>query len=108
MKLKPFPKGSSNLDGYHYNSSSMELIIRFRSGTGYCYYDVPLSVVTGLLAADSHGSYFGSNIRNNFRYTQLDRVPEVGVAKPQRTKGASPSPQWTAILDRYPRLRLAF
>lgn len=40
-------------------------------GTIYRYYNVPQATYDGLMAADSHGSYFYSNIRTSFVYKKV-------------------------------------
>lgn len=49
---------------YHVNESLLEL--EFHTGATYVYHAVPEAIFQGLLATDSHGSYFNRQIRNHF------------------------------------------
>lgn len=62
---------SSNLDAVAYYPRRRVLLVRFTSGMVYRYDGVPAGVWNGLLAATSHGTYFGSNIRLAYRYRRL-------------------------------------
>lgn len=58
---------SSNIDGMSYDSDKEQLWIRFKDGTVYTYYDVPLAIAKGIYRAGSKGRYFWKKIRNNPR-----------------------------------------
>jgi len=47
------------------------LEIEFNTGRVYQYFDVPQSEYDGLMAADSHGSYFYHNVRSDNRYARI-------------------------------------
>jgi hypothetical protein len=51
-----------------YDSRSATLEIEFVNGSVYQYFDVPVAVFHGLLAAESAGRYFNAHIRNHYRY----------------------------------------
>jgi hypothetical protein len=53
-----------------YDETSRTLIIEFRSGTFYDYFDVPESIYRELLSAESAGNYFAENIRDIYRYAR--------------------------------------
>lgn len=59
---------SSNIDGMVYKAEKEQLWIRFKDGSVYTYFDVPLYVAKGLYKAGSKGKYFWRKIRNNRRY----------------------------------------
>ena len=59
---------SSNIDGMMYKVDKEQLWIRFKDGSVYTYFDVPLNVAKGLHKAGSKGRYFWNKIRNNPRY----------------------------------------
>lgn len=59
---------SSNIDGMVYKVEKEQLWIRFKDGSVYTYFDVPLRVAKGLYKAGSKGKYFWRRIRNNRRY----------------------------------------
>lgn len=54
---------SSNLKKIAYSAKKRVLYVKFHSGNIYRYLHVPPSVIAGLLAAPSHGSYFHNQIR---------------------------------------------
>ncbi len=63
---------SSSLKSVGYLPESKILEAEFVSdGSIYRYYDVPQTTYDGLMAADSHGSYFYSNIRTSFTYKKV-------------------------------------
>jgi KTSC domain len=64
------PVESSLLSSFEY-SDEETLNLHFRSGATYRYFGVPESVVEGLIAAQSKGSYFNRHLRNRFRYQRL-------------------------------------
>jgi hypothetical protein len=47
------------------------LEIEFLDGGVYQYFDVPESIYTGLIQAESAGKYFWANIRGAFRYARV-------------------------------------
>ena len=62
---------SSNLASIGYNSENEILEIEFIHGGVYQYFDVPKEEYEALMHADSHGSYFYYNIRDNYEYVKL-------------------------------------
>jgi hypothetical protein len=64
---------SSLLATVVYHRSESILVLEFRDGASYQYFDVPAEIYTGLLAAESKGSYFNSQIRDCFQYLQVSR-----------------------------------
>lgn len=62
---------STNLADVKYVEETQTLTIRFTSGSEYEYYDVPQSVVDGLMGPGSKGEYFHQNIRGRFRYARI-------------------------------------
>jgi hypothetical protein len=65
------PVSSSNLSSVGYDQQDRILEIEFNDGGIYQYHDVPPSIYEELMNASSHGSYFHSNIRENFRTNQI-------------------------------------
>lgn len=59
---------SSNIDGMAYKVEKEQLWVRFKDGSVYTYFDVPLNIAKGLYKAGSKGKYFWKKIRNNPRY----------------------------------------
>lgn len=63
-QLNWIPAVSSNVAEYAYDYEFRRLFIRFKSGAGYAYEDVPQQVWDGLLRAGSKGQYVFYQIRN--------------------------------------------
>jgi hypothetical protein len=62
---------SSTIVDIGYDDSSMTLELGFKQGAVYQYFDVPDAVYQELMRADSKGTFFHANIKNNYRYTKL-------------------------------------
>ena len=62
---------STTLVAVAYSSDRTLLELEFRDGTIYRFFDVPVSCFQQLLASDSKGRYFNSNIRNHFRHQRV-------------------------------------
>jgi hypothetical protein len=71
------PLESSTLASVLYLPTQRELELEFRSGEIYRYLDVPSQTYKELLAAPSKGFYFNSNIRKQFAFHQLSRLPSA-------------------------------
>jgi hypothetical protein len=54
-----------------YEEERRRLEIEFLDGGVYEYYEVPPAEFDGLLAAESHGSYFHKHIRGNYSYNRI-------------------------------------
>jgi hypothetical protein len=66
------PVSSSNLSAVGYDPNTQILQVAFLNGGLYEYSGVPASVHTGLMTANSHGSYFNAHIKNGqYRYQKL-------------------------------------
>jgi hypothetical protein len=65
---------SSLIRGVTYGSDAT-LTIRFHSGAVYRYFTVPRTVVEGLLAATSKGTYFNRHIRDAVPYQRVVDTP---------------------------------
>lgn len=68
------PVQSSSLRTVGYDKETKVLEIEFIKGGVYQYFDVDESVYTGLIGADSKGTYFQKNIRRSFRYRRICRA----------------------------------
>jgi hypothetical protein len=64
---------STLLTGVAFHTGESILDLEFRNGACYRYYEVPVAIYEGLLAADSKGAYFNRQIRTCFRYTVISR-----------------------------------
>jgi hypothetical protein len=58
---------SSNLDSVGYDEKSKLLVIRFKDGNVYEYYDVPKEEFDGLMFAASKGKYAIANIYKRYK-----------------------------------------
>lgn len=66
------PVSSSNLASVGYEPESMILEIEFRNGGIYQYFNIPESVYSGLMSADSHGKYFDAYIKKGgYRFKKI-------------------------------------
>jgi KTSC domain len=57
-----------------YDAEQHTLYLRFRSGEVYRYFGFPAEQYQDFLDAESHGRYFLSHIRNQFRYERLAKL----------------------------------
>ncbi len=67
MQMIPVP--SSDIASIGYEGGT--LYVLFHSGGLYSYSNVPESVYTGLMSANSHGKYFHANIKNSYSFSKL-------------------------------------
>jgi hypothetical protein len=65
------PLESTLLAWSAYDAGKHTLYLHFRSGEVYRYFEFPEMQYQDLLNAESHGRYFLSHIRNQFRYERL-------------------------------------
>jgi len=61
---------SSNIAGFDYIKEGKMLIVEFKNGTRYNYYDVPQIVFDGMKAAPSRGQYLAKNVKGLYRYAR--------------------------------------
>ena len=57
-----------------YDTEKHTLYLRFRSGDVYRYFGFPNPQYQDFLNAESHGRYFLSHIRNQFRYERMAKL----------------------------------
>lgn len=65
------PVDSSHLAAVKYNRNEMILYVMFTDDSIWSYEGVDWAEYMGLLRADSHGVYFGENIRLSYPYERL-------------------------------------
>lgn len=70
MECIETPK-SSSIARFCYDGVNQVLVIEFKNGRIYNYYDVPGTVFTEMLAASSKGQFFLENIREEYDYTRV-------------------------------------
>ncbi len=68
------PLESKLLASSAYDAGKHILYLRFRSGEFYRYFKFPEEQYHEFLAAESHGRYFLSDIRNQFRYERMAKL----------------------------------
>ncbi|HSK73899.1 MAG TPA: KTSC domain-containing protein [Pyrinomonadaceae bacterium] len=64
---------SSMLVSIGYDEKKKILEVEFTSGGIYEYYDVDKKTYDELMNADSHGSYFYHNIRDDYDFSQIGK-----------------------------------
>ncbi|MBA2847857.1 KTSC domain-containing protein [Thermosulfuriphilus ammonigenes] len=62
---------SSHLKSVAYDPQRQTLLVEFRNGALYEFYQVPEEVFRGLISASSHGRFFNRHIRQRFPYRRL-------------------------------------
>ena len=62
---------SSNLEAVGYDAEQAILVIRFKDGSTYEYYDVPQFEYDNLMASDSKGKYANKNIYKTYRQQKV-------------------------------------
>ena len=90
--MKLIPVDSSNLSKVGYDAGRRELEVHFRNGGAHRHVDVPPEKYAGLMSADSHGSYYAANIRNNFtghKIGQRDTAPRDTGSAPINDEAGS-------------------
>ena len=66
---------SSNIENATYDGT--DLIVEFKGGQQYIYFNVPESVVFGWEIAESAGKYHNTHIKGCYEYKRLEEVEEV-------------------------------
>lgn len=69
--MKRIEVESSMLASIGYDSKKKILEVEFNHGGVYQYFDVSKRVYDELMSADSHGSYFYHNIRDDYQYGRI-------------------------------------
>lgn len=62
---------SSAIARFGYDGASQELMVEFKHGAAYNYFDVPESVFEQMKTAPSKGRFFSDNINGQYHYTRL-------------------------------------
>lgn len=62
---------SSNIKAIGYDSDSAILVIEFKDGSTYEYYDVPQYEYDGFISAESKGKYGHANIYKRYRQQKI-------------------------------------
>jgi hypothetical protein len=62
--------GSSMLARFSYDGKEQVLVVEFKHGGRYEYYDVPESIFKEMVAARSKGRFFQDNIRDDYEFSR--------------------------------------
>jgi KTSC domain-containing protein len=62
---------SSSIARFCYDRTSQILVVEFKNGRTYNYYEVPGSVFGQMVAASSKGQFFLKNIDGQYRYVRV-------------------------------------
>ena len=62
---------SSNIAGFEYIDERRVLVVEFKHGGRYHYFDVPEPVYESMKAAPSKGRFHAQNIKGNYRYARV-------------------------------------
>lgn len=58
---------SSAMTAVGYDPATKQMRVRFQQGHSYDFYNVPLSIHNGLIAAISKGAYYNQHIRDRYQ-----------------------------------------
>jgi hypothetical protein len=61
---------SSNIAGFDYVERTGVLIVEFKNGGRYSYYDVPPIVFEQMRSAPSKGQFLAQNVKGIYRYAK--------------------------------------
>ncbi len=61
---------SSTMTGFEYVNETRTLMVEFKTGGRYNYFDVPETVFERMKAAPSKGQFLAENIKGNYRYAR--------------------------------------
>lgn len=70
--MKMFNVASSCLKGFNYCNESKVMCIKFISDSEYAYYDVPETLHSEFMNADSYGKFFNAYIKNRYNYIKIN------------------------------------
>jgi hypothetical protein len=61
---------SSNIAGFDYVEKTGVLIVEFKNGGRYSYYDVPQAVFEQMKSAPSKGQFLAQHVKGTYRYAK--------------------------------------
>lgn len=62
---------SSNIARFYYDDTSQLLVVEFKTGITYQYYDIPATVYESLCAASSKGQFLATHVKQTYRYARV-------------------------------------
>jgi hypothetical protein len=69
--LKLVPVKSSNIEAIGYSKANESLVIRFRNKSEYLYPKVPKATYDAIMASESKGSFFHTEIRQRYEGVKI-------------------------------------
>ncbi len=69
--MKRVKLDSSAIEAVTYDKKERSLIVEFRNGDSYRYFNVPGMAYQALLSADSAGAFW-NGVKEHYRYERLD------------------------------------
>lgn len=63
--------GSSSIARFCYDERDRRLVVEFKHGGVYNYYDVPREIFEQMVAAPSKGQFFLENVREVYDYSRV-------------------------------------
>lgn len=64
------PGNSTNIERFKYDEVNRILVVEFKNGGVYNYFDVPENVFKGMEAAGSRGQYLAQQVKGTYRYAR--------------------------------------
>lgn len=64
------PGNSTNIERFKYDEVNRVLIVEFKNGGVYNYFDVPEIVFKEMEAAGSRGQYLAQQVKGTYRYAR--------------------------------------
>jgi KTSC domain len=61
---------SLNIARFDYVNETQMLIVEYKNGTRYNYYDVPMRIFEEMKAAPSKGKFLAKNVKGAYRYAR--------------------------------------
>jgi hypothetical protein len=61
---------SSTINGFGYEAESQVLVVEFKNGGRYNYYDVPAHLFEQMRSAGSRGQFLAQSIKGLYRYAR--------------------------------------
>lgn len=71
---------SSNIASIAYIDGERSLIVMFKTGKYYKYFNVNRSVYESMLTAESVGKFFSANVRTKYKYEELKPEPNPHIS----------------------------
>lgn len=65
---------SSTIDSIYYATTTNELMVTFKNGTTYTYYDVTLEDYQSLITAESIGKALNQTIKTKYKYAKHEEL----------------------------------